>query len=47
VTITLLLCLMSLAASANDIFDYQLHDLGCTIWTLNCTGLPTSAANGW
>jgi thiol-disulfide isomerase/thioredoxin len=25
--ITLLLCLMSLATSADDIFDYQLHDL--------------------
>lgn len=27
VIITLLLCLMSLATSADDIFDYQLHDL--------------------
>ena len=25
--ITLLLCLLSLATSADDIFDYQLHDL--------------------
>jgi hypothetical protein len=31
VIITLLLCLMSLATSADDIFDCLLHDLGCTI----------------